>query len=80
MDDFENGFCQGINERIKARGFRVIHDHELSRVGAPEAALREQQIRVILNLAAEKGLAVWIRESGINATLRSDPHAEWKPD
>jgi hypothetical protein len=76
MDDFENGLCQRINDRIKARGFCVVYDHELSRICAPEAALRERQIRVIKKFAAKHGRAVSIREVGINATFKKRPERE----
>jgi hypothetical protein len=70
MDYFEKGLCNRINERIEARGFCVIYDHELARICAPEAALRQKQIRVIKRFAAKHGLAVSIREIGINATFK----------
>lgn len=73
MDDFKNGLCHRINERIKTRGFCVVYDHDLSRLCAPEAALRWKQIRVIEKFAADHGFAVCIREVGINATFKNAP-------
>jgi hypothetical protein len=73
MDDFEKGLCNRINERIKIRGYCVVYDHELTRICAPEAALRQKQIRVIEKFAAKHGLAVSVREIGINATFKKPP-------
>lgn len=73
MDNFEKGLCNRINERIKTRGFCVIFDHDLARICAPEAALRQKQLREIKKFAAKQGLAVSIRETGINATFRKPP-------
>ena len=70
MDDFQNGLCSRINERIKSRGFCVVFDHELSRICPPKAALRKKQLRVIEEFAARNGLEVRIRETGINATFK----------
>lgn len=74
MTDFEKGLCSRINQRIDARGFCVVYDHELTRICAPDAALREKQIRVIERFAAKHGLAVRIREVGINATFKKKSH------
>jgi hypothetical protein len=73
MDDFEKGLCSRINERINVRGFCVVYDHELARICPPEAALRQKQIRVIEKFAAKHGLAVSVREIGINATFKKPP-------
>jgi hypothetical protein len=78
MDDFEKGLCNRINERINARGFCVIYDHELARICAPETALRQKQFRVIKRFAAKHGLAVSIREIGINATFKKPPSGKGK--
>ena len=47
MIDFEKGLSTRINERIKVRGYCIVYDHDLTRICAPEAALRKKQIRVI---------------------------------
>lgn len=70
MDNFEDGLCSRINERIKSRGFCVIFDHELSRICPPRSALRKKQLRVIEEFAARNGLEVCIRETGLNATFK----------
>jgi hypothetical protein len=78
MDDFEKELSNRINERIKVRGFCVIHNHELARICAPEATLRQKQFRVIKRFAAKQGLVVSIREVGINATFKKPPSANGK--
>jgi hypothetical protein len=70
MNDFESDLRSRINERIKVRGFCVVYDHDLARICAPEATLRQKQIRVIQKFAAKYGLAVSIRDTGINATFK----------
>ena len=70
MDNFERTLCQRIMKRINLRGYCVIYDNELSRLCAPEKALREKQIRTIEKFAAKHGLAVRVREIGLNATFR----------
>ena len=73
MDNFENALSSRINERIKARGYCVVYDHELSRICPPQSALRKKQLRVIEEFAARNGLEVSIREVGINATFKRKP-------
>jgi hypothetical protein len=70
MNNFENGLCNRINERIKTRGFCVIYDHELCRLCPPKSALRKKQLRVIEEFATRNGLEVRIREIGLNATFK----------
>ena len=70
MDNFEDGLCSRINERIKTRGFCVVYNHVLSRICPPKSALRKKQPRVIEEVAPRNGLEVWIREIGINATFK----------
>jgi hypothetical protein len=81
MNDFEKGLCTRINERIKLRGYCVVYDNDLTRICAPEAALRKKQVRVIERFAAKHGLVVSIREVGINATFKkpSPPEAPEPP-
>jgi hypothetical protein len=78
MSDFENGLTKRINERIQARGFCVVYDHDLACICAPEEALRQKQIRVIEKFATKHGLDVRIRDIGINATFTKrtarEPH------
>jgi hypothetical protein len=69
MSDFENGLTKRINERIQARGFCVVYDHDLACICAPEEALRRKQIQVIEKFATKHGLDVRIRDIGINATF-----------
>ncbi len=76
MTDFEKGLSIRINQRIGARGFCVVYDHELAQICAPDAALRAKQIRVIEEFAAKHGLAVQIREVGINATFKKKPQRD----
>jgi hypothetical protein len=73
MDQFEKGLCDRINERIGVRGFCIVYDHELARLCAPEATLRQKQIRAIEQFAARHGLSVSIREIGLNATFKKPP-------
>jgi hypothetical protein len=70
MNDFEKGLCTRINERIKLRGYCVVSDNDLTRICAPDAALRKKQTRVIELFAAKHGFIVSIRETGINATFK----------
>jgi hypothetical protein len=67
MDDFQNGLRRRINERIKTRGFCVVYDNDLRRLSQPLAELRDKQIRKIHRFAAENGLAVTLRDIGLNA-------------
>jgi hypothetical protein len=69
MNDFENGLCSRIQERIKVRGFCVVYDNDLRRLAKPMKQLYEKQVREIENFAAAHGLAVKVRETGINATF-----------
>src|SRR6266850_3948724 len=69
MNDFEDGLCTRINERIKMRGYCVVYDHDLRRLAKPMKELYERQVREIEKFAAAHGLAVKVREVGINATF-----------
>ncbi|MGZ5545883.1 MAG: hypothetical protein ACXWIU_14550, partial [Limisphaerales bacterium] len=77
MDDLKKGLCNRINQRINVRGYCVVYDHELGHIWPPEAALREKQIQLIERFAEQNGLAVTIRDTGINATFKKKaaPHA-----
>ena len=71
MADLKKELCNRINQRIKVRGYCVaLPDHELGHIWPPEAALREKQIKLIERFAAQNGLAVTIRDIGINATFK----------
>jgi hypothetical protein len=48
----------------------IVWRHELGHIWPPEAALREEQIKLIERFAAQNGLAVTIRDIGINATFK----------
>jgi hypothetical protein len=82
MDDLKNELCKRINQRINVRGYCVVYDHELGHIWPPEAALREKQIQLIEKFAEQNGLAVTIRDTGINATFKkkATPHEQVKPD
>jgi hypothetical protein len=82
MDDLKKGLCNRINQRIDVRGYCVVYDHELGHIWPPEAALREKQIQLIERFAEQNGLAVTIRDTGINATFKkkATPHEQVKPD
>jgi hypothetical protein len=69
MDDFQDSLCAKIDERIKARGYCVVYDSDLRRLALPLADFRKQQIHAIESFAAENGLAVTIRDTGLNATF-----------
>ena len=60
----------------------MVYDHELGGIWPPEAALREKQIQLIERFAEQNGLAVTIRDTGINATFKKKaaPHEQVKPD
>jgi hypothetical protein len=70
MNNFEKGLYSRINQRIEARGYCVVHDHDLARICPPEESLRQKQMRVIEQFAAKHGLSVSIRDTGINATFK----------
>jgi hypothetical protein len=70
MEDHKNELCKRINHRIDVRGYCVVYDHELAHIWPSEAALREKQIQLIEEFAAENGLAVTIRDTGLNATFK----------
>jgi hypothetical protein len=82
MDDLKNELCKRINHRNNARGYCVVYDHELGGIWPPEAALREKQIQLIERFAEQNGLAVTIRDTGINAIFKKKaaPHEQVKPD
>ena len=82
MDDLKKGLCNRINQRIDVRGYCVVYDHELGHIWPPEAALREKQVKLIERFAAQNGLAVTIRDIGINATFKKKaaPDEREKPD
>ncbi|HEY4256146.1 MAG TPA: hypothetical protein VGM66_02920 [Candidatus Udaeobacter sp.] len=82
MDDLKNELCKRINQRINVRGYCVVYDHELGHIWPPEAALREKQIQFIERFAEQNGLAVTIRDTGINATFKKKaaPHEQVNPD
>jgi hypothetical protein len=71
MDDFESGLLRKINERIQIRGYCVVYDNDLSRLSGPLANLRAKQIREIKKFAEANGLAVELRDVGLNATFKS---------
>jgi hypothetical protein len=52
-----------------------VYDHELAHIWPPEAALRQKQIELIEKFAAQNGLAVIIRDTGLNASFRKKPGA-----
>jgi hypothetical protein len=64
------------------RGYCVVYDHELGHIWPPEAALRENQIQLIERFAEQNGLAVIIRDTGINATFKKKaaPHRQANRD
>ena len=70
MDDSKKELCKRINHRIDVRGYCVVYDHELAHIWPPEAALRQKQIELIETFAAQNGLAVIIRDTGLNATFK----------
>jgi hypothetical protein len=70
MDDSKKELCKRINHRINVRGYCVVYDHKLAHIWPPEAALRQKQIELIEKFAAQNGLAVIIRDTGLNATFR----------
>jgi hypothetical protein len=70
MDDSNRELCKRINHRIDMRGYCVVYDHELAHIWPPEAALLQKQIELIEKFAAQNGLAVIIRDTGLNATFR----------
>jgi len=82
MDDLKNELCKRINHRINVRGYCVVYDHELGDIWPPEAALREKQVQLIERFAAQNGLAVTIRDTGINATFKKKaaPGGQVEPD
>jgi hypothetical protein len=71
MDDFESRLVRKINERIQVRGYCVVYDNDLSRLSEPLTNLRAKQIREINKFAAENGLAVELRDVGLNGTFKS---------
>jgi hypothetical protein len=73
MDDITKELCKRINHRINVRGYCVVYDHELAHIWPPEAALRQKQIELIGKFAAQNGLAVIIRDTGLNATFKKKP-------
>jgi hypothetical protein len=78
MDDFRDRLCARISERIKARGYCIVYDSDLCHLARPLSDFRKQQISAIQAFAAENGLAVTIRDTGLNATFTrtaSMPHA-----
>ena len=70
MDDLTKELCKRINHRISVRGYCVLYDHELAHIWPPEAALRQSQIELIEKFAVQNGLAVVIRDTGLNATFK----------
>jgi hypothetical protein len=75
MDDSKNELCKRINHRIDVRGYCVVYDHALAHIWPPEATLRQRQIELIEKFAAQNGLAVIIRDTGLNATFKKKPDA-----
>jgi hypothetical protein len=73
MDDFQDKLCARISERIEARGYCVVYDSDLCQLARPLADFRKQQIRAVQNFAKENGLAVTIRDTGLNATFTKTP-------
>jgi hypothetical protein len=69
MDDFRDSLFAKISERITVRSYCVVYDSDLCRLAPPLADFRKQQIHAIQSFAAENGLAVTIRDTGLNATL-----------
>ena len=63
-----------INERIASRGFCVLFGNDLAQICSPEPAglrkLREKHIAEIEKFAADNGLSVEVRDTGLNATFR----------
>jgi hypothetical protein len=76
MDNFKSRLVRKINERIEMRGYCVIYDNDLRRLSEPLTNLRAKQIREINKFAAKNGLAVELRDVGLNATFKpsSPPH------
>jgi hypothetical protein len=72
MDDFRDRLCARISERIKARGYCIVYDSDLCHLARPLSDFRKQQISAIQAFAAEDGLAVTIRDTGLNATFTRD--------
>ena len=70
MDDSTKDLYKRINHRIDVRGYCVVYDHELSHIWPPQAAPRQQQIQLIERFAGQNGLAVTIRDTGLNATFK----------
>ena len=70
MDDSKKVLYKRINHRIDVRGYCVVYDHELAHIWPPEAALRQKQIELIQNFAAQNGLAVTVRDNGLYATFK----------
>ena len=70
MDDPKKELYRRINHRINVRGYCVVYDHELTHIWPPEAARRQKQIELIERFAAQNGLAVIIRDTGLNATFK----------
>jgi hypothetical protein len=82
MDDLKKELCKRINHRINVRGYCVVYDHDLAHIWPPEAALRQKQIELIEKFAAQNGLAVIIRDTGLNATFKKklSPREQEKAD
>jgi hypothetical protein len=74
MTNAQEGLLKRINERITARGFCVLFGNDLAEICSPEPKglreLREKHIAEIEKFAADNGLSVVIRDTGLNATFR----------
>jgi len=73
MEDLKGQLCKRINRRINVRGYCVVYDAELAHIWPPEAAFRQKQIQFIESFARQNGLAVTIRDTGLNATFKKKP-------
>jgi hypothetical protein len=69
MDHIRDSLCAKISERIKVRGYCIVYDGELAQLRRPLTDCRKEQIHAIQRFAAENGLAVTIRDPGLNATF-----------
>lgn len=74
MPNAQETLLKRINERIASRGFCVLFCNDLAQICSPEPAglrkLREKHIAEIEKFAADHGLSVEVRDTGLNATFR----------
>ncbi len=82
----ESQFQQMITDRAKVRGWLVYHtyDSRRSTAGFPDLVLARDGRVLIIEVKTEKGRlskaqAEWLRELGIDDSLRSQEVYVWRP-